>query len=150
MSEVRTNHPELGFWYWADPPNPDDVYDGDTIKALRVDTGFGQSITIEGRLYGVNTPERWPLKTRAAALVARARLLDFVGKRFRIQTLPDDRPNRERAGKFGRWLIIVWASAIDQVTVRGEPFDAGLINVNRLLVTEGLGDAAFYGDKELW
>lgn len=124
------NTPHL-YRYRASVPTIESIYDGDTIKELLVDVGFGVAVTIEGRLYGINTPEIRPLVTRAAATLARDRLRELLlDQTFEVQTLPD-KTGDERQGKFGRWLVILW---IDDVCV------------NDLLLMEGHGVAALYGD----
>jgi micrococcal nuclease len=91
---------------WIFPARAWSAYDGDTIT-VTVDLGFRVSVEITGRLDGIDTPElRGP--ERADGLVARdwlrARLTD--ADRISIATR---RGSARQTGKYGRWLITVWA-----------------------------------------
>jgi len=92
---------------WLFPVQSWRVYDGDTITAT-VDLGFALSITITCRLWGINTPEvRGP--EREAGLLVRDWLIDRLddAKTIKIETRP---PTERGTGKYGRWLIILWAN----------------------------------------
>jgi len=87
------------------------VYDGDTIMDLVLDLGFGLTITIKGRLYGINTPELFG-KDRPDGLAAR----DYLRARIddADEVLIETRKIGSRmTGKYGRWLIRVWCDGDD-------------------------------------
>ena len=65
---------------------------------LTLDLGFGVTITITGRLYGINTPELRG-STREQGLEARDWLRERMGE---AQTVLIET-------RYGRWLITVWA-----------------------------------------
>ena len=85
-----------------------DVYDGDTIT-VDLDLGFG--VWLRGqklRLYGINTPEvRGP--ERAEGLVAKLKVEEIVqsSEECIVETLKD------KTGKYGRWLAIVWLDGLN-------------------------------------
>ena len=102
------------------------VYDGDTITAT-VDLGFRVSIEITGRLDGIDAPEvRGP--ERADGLVSRDWLRERLGTALEVKLETRSTPKRQR-GKYGRWLIVLWAD--------GE-------NINERLVAEGYAVARTY------
>lgn len=80
-----------------------------------------------GRLDGIDTPEvRGP--ERSAGIVSREWLIERLGTASAVKI--ETRPSSERQqGKYGRWLITVWAD--------GE-------NVNEQLVEEGFAVARTY------
>ena len=87
---------------------------------LTRDLGFGITITISGRLFGIITPERRG-STRQQGLEAR----DWLRTRMdEAQTvLIETRPETAaQQGKYGRWLITVWADDL---------------NLNDALITHG-------------
>ena len=92
---------------WTFPARSWRVYDGDSIMDLALDLGFGVTITITGRLYGINTPELRG-STREQGLEARDWLRERMGEAqtVLIETRPETAPQQ---GKYGRWLITVWA-----------------------------------------
>ena len=111
---------------WIFPARSVDVYDGDTITAL-VDLGFHLSMEFTGRLDGSDTPEVRGLE-RSAGIVSRDWLIARLGTASAVKI--ETRPSSERQqGKYGRWLITVWAD--------GE-------NVNEQLVEEGFAVARTY------
>ena len=96
------------------------MYDGDSVMDLTLDLGFGITITITGRLFGINTPELRG-STRQQGLEAR----DWLRTRMdEAQTvLIETRPETAaQQGKYGRWLITVWADDL---------------NLNDALITHG-------------
>ncbi len=105
---------------WTFPVRSWNVYDGDTIHTV-VDLGFGISLKITGRLYGINTPELRG-DERPAGLLSR----DFLVKKLQEATeiLVETRPDTVRqTGKYGRWLLILYADGV---------------NLNEALVLQGL------------
>ena len=96
---------------WMFPMQSCRVYDGDTLMELTVDLGFNATLTITGRLYGIDTPEvRGP--ERKQGLEARDWLRVQINKAE--QVLIETRPPTEKAqGKFGRWLITIWADGVN-------------------------------------
>lgn len=111
---------------WIFPARSWRVYDGDTITAT-VDLGFRISIEITGRLEGIDTPElRGP--ERPDGLVARDWLRDRLAAASEV-AIATRAPSKRLQGKYGRWLIVLWAD--------GE-------NMNERLVEEGLAVRARY------
>ena len=112
---------------WRFPMRSCRVYDADPLMDVRLDLGFGVSIVITARLYGINAPEvRGAEKPRG--ITAR----DWLQARLDIATnvLVETRPDGEKAvGKYGRWLVVVWAD--DD-------------NINDALVDEGYAVRADY------
>jgi micrococcal nuclease len=74
---------------------------------LTLDLGFGVTITITGRLYGINTPELRG-SDRQRGIDARDWLRTAMGEAqtLLIETRPE---TAAQQGKYGRWLITVWA-----------------------------------------
>jgi|TARA_R110000824_G_scaffold260399_1_gene449062 micrococcal nuclease len=112
---------------WKFPVKSCRVYDADTLMDLVVDLGFGLTITITGRLYGINAPElRGP--ERPDGIKSR----DWIQEQIidAEQVFIETRPSHEKAtGKYGRWLITVWADGC---------------NLNDRLVQLGLAKRATY------
>ncbi len=85
------------------------VVDGDTID-LNVSLGFDTYTKQRFRLYGINAPE-----TRTRDLEEKARgneskqflINHLFNKELTIQTMKD------KKGKFGRWLGIIYADGVD-------------------------------------
>ena len=126
------------------------MYDGDTLYA-DVDLGmYTWKHDQELRLFGIDTPEIYPLRTREAGTAARdflcAALLGIpvedVGAVPRkvnhgrtrlilnvpvfIWTLDKDMDGGDDKGKYGRWLTMLWIER-----------DGELINLNELMLTSG-------------
>ncbi len=103
------------------------VYDGDTIT-VNIDLGFGVILQKKKiRLYGINTPEVRG-EERERGLVSRDYLRELIdGKEIILETI------RDKTVKYGRYLGIIHFDIIDE-----------LVNVNELLVTEGLAVEAQY------
>ena len=95
---------------WVFPLVSCRVYDADTLMELIVDLGFGVQIEVRGRLYGINAPEvRGPEKPKG--LQSRDWLIEQMDT---PNVLIETRPSDERGtGKFGRWLITVWADGVN-------------------------------------
>lgn len=98
----------------------DSVYDGDTVSDVRVDLGFGASITVDVRLANINAPElRSP--TKVEGLAARDYLRGLLsGHPFVILKVL----KRE---KYGRALAIVYVPQSDGT----------LLDVNKAMVDAG-------------
>jgi micrococcal nuclease len=112
---------------WRFPMRSCRVYDADTLMDARLDLGFGISIVITARLYGINAPE-----VRGAEKPQGITARDWLQARLDIATnvLVETRPDGERSvGKYGRWLVVVWAD--DD-------------NLNDALVDEGYAVRATY------
>ena len=105
------------------------VYDGDTCT-IDIDLGLGAWIHGEKlRLYRINAPEVRGVQ-RPEGLKSRDFLREQInGKEIIIQTIKD------RKGKYGRYLGEIW--------LEGE--GGALININDLLVQEGLAEYKDYG-----
>jgi micrococcal nuclease len=104
---------------WRYRPISYRVYDGDTILDLVLDLGFNVRVEIKTRLYGINAPEvrglekEKGIKTRDW-LIEKMHDAQVCAKLF-IQS------HREQ-GKFGRWLVTIWADDV---------------NLNKQMVEEG-------------
>jgi len=96
---------------WLFPMIDCRVYDADTIMELRLDLGFNATLTVTGRLYGINAPEvRGPERERG--LASRDWLMKKIDDAEHIMI--ETRPSTERTqGKFGRWLVTVWADGVN-------------------------------------
>tara|TARA_R110000824_G_scaffold219743_1_gene406724 strand:- start:2099 stop:2389 length:291 start_codon:yes stop_codon:yes gene_type:complete len=94
---------------------------------LEVDLGFGVTITITGRLYGINAPEVRG-KERELGKTSRDWLKAKMdrSRSVSIETQPSD---ERQTGKYGRWLITVWADGT---------------NLNDLMVTKGFAKRVDY------
>ena len=103
------------------------VYDADTLMDLELDLGFGVRMTITGRLFGINAPEGRG-REREDGIRSRdwLRWKMDAAKSLSIETQPS---SEKQTGKYGRWLITVWADGV---------------NLNDLIVTEGLAERAEY------
>lgn len=104
---------------WKYRPISYRVYDGDTILDLVLDLGFNIRFEIKTRLYGINAPEVRGLEKKAG-LISR----NWLKKKMdnaQIHAKLFIESHREQ-GKFGRWLITVWADGVD---------------LNKLMVEEG-------------
>ena len=110
----------FGFYYYKAFVTK--VYDGDTVT-LDIDLGlnvFKKNQKV--RLLGINTPEIRG-EERKMGLISKDRLSNMIlNKEIVIQT------HYDKSGKYGRWLAIVWF------------FDESWINVNDLLISEGLAE----------
>jgi len=96
------------------------VYDGDTVT-LEVDLGFSFKFSSSYRMLRINAPELRG-ETKAEGTRRRDRLRELaLGKRIVVKTAKD---NQE---KYGRYLAEI------EVLV-----DGAMVNVNDLLVKEGL------------
>lgn len=105
------------------------VVDGDTVVAT-VDCLFDVKIDMTLRLFGIDTPELTSkvLAERTTAKAAKARLIQLVeGKNIKIQSYKEKE-------KYGRYLAEL---IVDDV------------NINQLLITEGLATPYFGGTKNV-
>ena len=103
------------------------VYDADTLMDVRLDLGFGISIVITARLYGINAPEVRGIE-KPQGIAAR----DWLQARLAIATnvLVETRPDGEKAvGKYGRWLVDLF--------IENPGGDDNGMNVNRELIRRG-------------
>jgi endonuclease YncB( thermonuclease family) len=96
------------------------VYDGDTIMDIVLDLGFHLRLTITGRLHGINAPEVRG-HDRVAGVAARDYLAGRI-ERANVVHIETVRSGSRMTGKYGRWLIRVWADGV---------------NLNDALVSEG-------------
>jgi micrococcal nuclease len=104
---------------WKYRPISYRVYDGDTVLDLILDLGFNIRFEIKTRLYGINAPEVRGSE-RESGLKSREWLAEHMDK-AKIKNKLLIESHREQ-GKYGRWLITIWADDI---------------NLNRLMVEEG-------------
>ena len=92
---------------WRFPMRSCRVYDADTLMDVELDLGFGVSIVITARLFGITAPEVRG-KEKLRGVVAR----EWLQARLDIATnvLVETRPVGEKSvGKYGRWLVVIWA-----------------------------------------
>lgn len=109
---------------WVFPATRWRVYDADTIMDCQVALGFGITFTLTGRLRGINAPE-----VRGPEKIAGRASRDWLKNRLREAAQVQIETHQHRQGKFGRWIITVWAD--------GE-------NVNEELVARNLAQRASY------
>ncbi len=114
----------------------DRVIDGDTIDA-QIDLGFDVSIKKRIRLVGINSPESRTrdLEEKARGLAAKSRLKDILEGAETIQL------NSQGVGKYGRCLGELCVDRVD-----GQE-KLTLVNVNKLLISEGHAVAYFGGKR---
>jgi endonuclease YncB( thermonuclease family) len=127
---ITTNGQQGAIWrfpvrYWR-------VYDGDTIMDMYVDVGFGIHFVINGRLLDINAPEVRGVE-REAGLKAQ-RYLEGALTAATLVEIVTTRPANVRQpiakkGKYGRWLIEVYADGV---------------NLNEKLVSRGLAERKIY------
>ena len=98
---------------WVFPATRWRVYDADTIMDCQVAVGFG-----------INAPE-----VRGPEKIAGRASRDWLKKRLREAAQVQIETHQHQQGKFGRWIITVWAD--------GE-------NVNEELVARKLAQRASY------
>ena len=97
---------------WLFPLKSCRVYDGDTLMEMVLDVGFGISFQTTGRLVGINAPE-----IKGASKRAGVRARDWLRESIEdasvvhIETV-SERLKRQQ-GKYGRWLVTVWADGVD-------------------------------------
>ena len=107
-----------------------EVYDGDTVT-VDIDQGFGDwKLGQKLRLFGVDTPELRGAE-RPDGLRVRNQVRQWLpdGEPVIIETLKD------RSGKYGRWLAIIWPSG-------------WLYSVNELLLREGMATVEAYSTED--
>lgn len=110
-----------------------DVYDGDSVTA-DIDLGFGTWLKGQKlRLYGIDTPEIRG-EERVEGLIAKSALEEKLGLLraegpypIMVETYKDKR------GKYGRWLAIIWTQIIDDECPDGSYW----VNVNVDMVSDG-------------
>ena len=104
---------------WRYRPISYRVYDGDSIMDLVLDLGFNVRVEIKTRLYGINAPEmRGPEKEKV--IETRDWLRDKM-HHAQVDSILFIQSHRDQ-GKFGRWLVTIWA---------------GDVSLNKLMVEEG-------------
>ena len=90
------------------------VVDGDTVD-LEVDLGYHVSLTIRGRLLGINTPERGQ-PDFALAPKALASLLEENTDEDGYVSVKST-----KTGKYGRWLVEI--EGVNQVLEQKWPYE---------------------------
>ena len=90
------------------------VVDGDTVD-LEVDLGYHVSLTIRGRLLGINTPERGQ-PDFALATKALASLLEENTDEDGYVSVKST-----KTGKYGRWLVEI--VGVNQVLEQKWPYE---------------------------
>ena len=103
------------------------MYDGDTIRKVVIDMGFGHSWKIKSiRFFGIDTPEL-KNKHRPMGIEARNFVIDRIAENNWDIVV---KSHRYKTGVYGRHLF--------ELFVQG-------INLNKELVEVGLADINFYG-----
>jgi micrococcal nuclease len=95
---------------WKYRPISYRVYDGDTILDLVLDLGFNVRVEIKTRLYGINAPE-----VRGSEKEEGFKTRDWLTEKMhdaQVSAKLFIQSHREQ-GKFGRWLVTVWADGVD-------------------------------------
>jgi micrococcal nuclease len=105
------------------------VYDGDTMT-VDLDLGFGVGLSRQKlRLYGIDTPEiRGGEREEGLTVRDDVRAVCPIGSDIMVQTLKD------KSGKFGRWLAIIWTPHVGT-------------SVNEWLVETGRAKSYFGGKR---
>jgi len=101
------------FTRWFFPVKSCRVYDGDTLMDLVLDLGFGLSFMTTGRLSGINAPEVRG-KMKADGIISRDWLKQSIESAIsvHVQTISET-SRRTLKGKYGRWIISVWADGVN-------------------------------------
>ena len=101
------------FARWVFPLTSCRVYDGDTLMDMVLDLGFGVSFKTTGRLSGINAPEVRG-KMKADGIISRDWLKQSIESAIsvHIQTISET-SRRTLKGKYGRWIISVWADGVN-------------------------------------
>ena len=100
------------------------IYDGDSVR-FDIDLGFGVWLHRQSvRLYGIDTPE----------IRGEEREEGLKSKHFVMDRLQDDtevilQTFKDKSGKYGRWLAIVWYKEDDK-----------WVDLNRELIDEGFAE----------
>jgi micrococcal nuclease len=107
------------------------VVDGDTVD-LDFDLGLDSHRYERVRLYGIDAPETYGVKKDSeeykAGAKTKQRLANLVTAReIWVET------HKDKTGKYGRYLATIWVV-----------IDDALVNVNELLVDEGLAEHKNY------
>jgi len=102
------------------------VVDGDTVE-FDVDLGLCVHTIIDGRISRINAPEknrRASKKAGLAAMAWTAEMLDTYP--FLIKTFKNTRSNKEKKGKYGRWIVEImlligdeWHNFSDKMVEQG-------------------------------
>lgn len=92
---------------WVFPLLSCRVYDGDTLLDMKLDLGFNIHFITAGRLDGINAPE-----VRGADKINGLHARDWLKEQIdnASEVLIETRKGK---GKYGRWIITVWADKIN-------------------------------------
>ena len=127
------------FEYWANVTN---VVDGDTLD-LEIDLGFGISIKVRARLAGVNTPEKFGVKSGSPEWEKGVAATEFVKawltqRQNKVVIQSHDGWNKQiETGKYGRWVMQIFPGPIPP---DGDVFDT----LNETLVKAGHAERVAY------
>jgi micrococcal nuclease len=116
------------------------VVDGDTVD-LAMELIPGQYFQLRVRLYGIDTPEKRPLKTapnRDEEIAAAKRSTEALDGQLRRSNYIIDRAEFREADKYGRWLCDLF--------VRNNEND--YTHLNEWMIREGYAKPYFGGTKE--
>jgi micrococcal nuclease len=118
------------------------VVDGDTLD-LEVDLGFTVKVDIRVRLYGIDTPEIHGVKKESkeykrgkVALEAVKDFLEFTEEHGAPVLISSHDGDSIGQGKYGRWLVEVWAPGMEQRLGEWVHVDKGP-SLNDYLVANG-------------
>lgn len=109
-----------------------DVYDGDTVT-VEIDLGLDVHVVKTVRLYGIDTPEVRPLKSRAAGYAARDWLRNRLNSCEDLRVVTGTHDGRPQVGKYGRLLV--------RFTCAGE-------DIADEMIERGLGKPYYGGAKD--
>lgn len=113
---MNQNEPRLYFYNGV----VTNIYDGDTIRA-NVDLGFNTWIfDMKLRLYGIDTPELRGVE-RPEGLLAR----DFVAERIPVGTEIQIMTQKDKTGKFGRYLATIFYGGSEMRNLNEELLQSG-------------------------
>lgn len=123
------------YLYKAELLSLDKVYDGDTLKLVRVDKGFNDFCLRDIRLYGVNTPE--------IGIDGAQKAKDFVKDFFISQGMSFIlKSYRDKDESFGRLLGIIFP------LISGES-SFPVKSLNLLLIEAGLAEWKYVKKSEI-
>jgi endonuclease YncB( thermonuclease family) len=111
-----------------------EVLDGDTVRCV-VDLGFSVTMTASMRLCGIDTPEKRPLVSRAAALRSEEFLRALITAALNKNALVARTEKNDAQEKYGRYLVWLWEEGASS-------------SMNLQLIQAGLAKSYYGGKKE--
>ena len=107
------------------------VVDGDTVD-LEIDLGLQTFVRTRVRLYGINAPEVRGEERERGLLATDWLKAELHGVPLKIRT------HKDKQGKFGRWLGMLWAAKYESED------GTEWVNINEAMVQAGHAKVAHY------